>query len=44
MFRYKLHTADGDDLGEAVYAQTIKLGEEIFFDGALPRSRCGSVR
>jgi hypothetical protein len=29
MFRYRLHTADGDDLGEATYAQMIKPGEEI---------------
>jgi len=29
MFRYRLHTADGDDLGEATYAVMIKPGEEI---------------
>lgn len=29
MFRYRLHTADGDDLGEATYAMMIKPGEEI---------------
>lgn len=29
MFRYRLHTADGDDLGEATYAINIKPGEEI---------------
>lgn len=28
MFRYRLHTSDGDDLGEATYAMMIKLGEE----------------
>lgn len=30
MFRYRLHSADGDDLGEATYAVVIKAGEEIF--------------
>jgi len=29
VFRYRLHTADGDDLGEAIYAMQIKAGEEI---------------
>jgi hypothetical protein len=29
MFRYKLHSPDGDDLGEATYVQQIRLGEEI---------------
>ena len=29
MFRYRLHSPDGDDLGEATYAQMIKPGEEI---------------
>jgi hypothetical protein len=29
VFRYKLRTADGDDLGEATYAVMIKPGEEI---------------
>jgi len=29
MFRYRLHTADGDDLGEATYAVLIQPGEEI---------------
>ena len=28
MFRYRLHSPDGDDLGEATYAQMIKPGEE----------------
>jgi hypothetical protein len=27
VFRYRLHSPDGDDLGEATYAQMIKLGE-----------------
>ena len=29
MFRYRLHSPAGDDLGEATYAQMIKPGEEI---------------
>jgi hypothetical protein len=29
MFRYRLHSPDGDDLGEAAYAQMIRAGEEI---------------
>ena len=29
MFRYRLHSSDGDDLGEATYAMMIKPGEEI---------------
>jgi hypothetical protein len=29
MFRYRLHSPDGDDLGEATYAQMIDPGEEI---------------
>jgi hypothetical protein len=29
VFRYGLHSPDGDDLGEATYAQMIKPGEEI---------------
>jgi hypothetical protein len=29
MFRYRLHSPDGDDLGEATYALMIKPGEEI---------------
>jgi hypothetical protein len=33
MFRYRLHSPDGDDLGEATYAQMIKPGEEIFANG-----------
>ena len=31
MFRYRLHSPDGDDLGEATYAVMIKPGEEILF-------------
>jgi hypothetical protein len=29
VFKYRLHSPDGDDLGEAVYAQMIKPGDEI---------------
>jgi hypothetical protein len=29
LFRCRLHTADGDDLGEATYAVVIQPGEEI---------------
>jgi len=32
MFRYRLHSPDGDDLGEASYAVMIKPGEEIIAD------------
>ena len=29
MFRYRLHSPDGDDLGDATYAMMIRRGEEI---------------
>jgi hypothetical protein len=29
VFRYRLHSPDGDDLGEATYAQMIHTGDEI---------------
>jgi len=29
VFRYRLHSPDGDDLGEGTYAVMIKPGEEI---------------
>jgi hypothetical protein len=29
VFRYRLHSPAGDDLGEATYAMMIKPGEEI---------------
>jgi hypothetical protein len=29
VFRYRLHSPNGDDLGEATYAVMIKPGEEI---------------
>jgi hypothetical protein len=31
VFRYRLHSPDRDDLGEATYAIMIKPGEEILF-------------
>jgi hypothetical protein len=33
VFRYRLHSPDGDDLGEATYAMMIKPGEEIHGGG-----------
>lgn len=33
MFTYRLHSRDGDDIGEATYPQMIKVGEELFFGG-----------
>jgi hypothetical protein len=33
MFRYRLHTPDGGDVGEATYPQMIKPGEELYFGG-----------
>jgi hypothetical protein len=33
VFRYRLHSPDGDDLGEATYPQMIKAGDELFFGG-----------
>jgi hypothetical protein len=33
MFRYRLHSPDGDDLGEATYAMMIKPGEGIQRNG-----------
>ena len=32
MFRYRLHSPDGDDLGEATYAQMIHVDDEIIAD------------
>lgn len=31
MFKYRLHSPDGDDLGEATYPDRVKVGEELFF-------------
>jgi len=33
MFRYRLHTADGDEVGEATYPSMISPGELLFFGG-----------
>ena len=33
MFRYRLHSPDGDDLGEATYAMMIRPGEEVHLAG-----------
>ncbi len=42
VFRYRLHSPDGDDLGEATYAVMIKPGEEIHL-GAGRRFRVVAV-
>jgi hypothetical protein len=42
VFRYRLHSADGDDLGQATYAVMIKPGEEILL-GAGKRFRVLAV-
>jgi len=31
VFSYRLHSQDGDDLGEATYPERVKVGEELFF-------------
>ena len=33
MFTYRLHSPDSDDLGEATYPDSVKVGEELFFGG-----------
>jgi hypothetical protein len=33
MFTYRLHLADGSDVGEATYPDRVKVGEELFFGG-----------
>jgi hypothetical protein len=33
VFRYRLHSPNGDDLGEATYAMMIHPGEEILLGG-----------
>lgn len=33
MFTFRLHSPDGDDLGEATYPDRVKVGEELFFGG-----------
>src|SRR3954452_2961099 len=46
MFRYRLHSPGGDDLGEATYAQIIHADEGIIagHQPALPRPRRNAVR
>jgi hypothetical protein len=41
MFRYRLHSPDGDDLGEATYAQMIQPGDEVHV-GAASGSACST--
>ena len=36
MFRYRLHSPGGDDLGEATFAMMIHPGEEIHFGAGRP--------
>ena len=33
MFTYRLHLADGSDVGQATYPSMVKVGEELFFGG-----------
>jgi hypothetical protein len=33
VFSYRLHTVDGDDVGEATYPERVKIGEMLFFGG-----------
>jgi hypothetical protein len=33
VFTYRLHLADGADVGEATYPDRVKIGEELFFGG-----------
>jgi hypothetical protein len=33
VFRYRLHSPDGDDLGEAAYPNRVKVGKELFLGG-----------
>jgi len=33
VFTYRLHLADGSDVGEATYLSMVKLGELLFFGG-----------
>jgi hypothetical protein len=36
MFRYRLHSPDGDDLGEATYVMMISPGEEVLLGDGQP--------
>ena len=33
MLTYRLHLADGSDVGQATYPDRVKVGEELFFGG-----------
>jgi hypothetical protein len=33
MFTYRLHLADGSDVGQATYPDRVKVGEFLFFGG-----------
>ena len=33
MFKYRLHSVDGDDIGEATYPQMIEPGDDLYFGG-----------
>jgi hypothetical protein len=33
VFTYRLHLADGSDVGEATYLSMVKIGELLFFGG-----------
>jgi hypothetical protein len=33
MFTCRLHTVEGDDVGEATYPDMVKVGEQLFFGG-----------
>jgi hypothetical protein len=33
LFSYRLHPADGTELGEATYPGRVKIGDELFFGG-----------
>jgi hypothetical protein len=42
VFRYRLHSPDGDDLGEATYAMLLRPGEEIHVNGGQADARARS--
>jgi len=33
LLTYRLHLADGSDVGQATYPDRVKVGEELFFGG-----------
>jgi hypothetical protein len=33
VFRYRLHSVGGEDIGEATYPDMVKVGELLFFGG-----------